>query len=132
MITTSIEYEDKKITLARPTLADGRVRRQIWGVMKETGKDKEQGAQAFGYFITQLVVDQTEGLDFTKMSVFPGADEVTVLYEKFVLVIDEALSDLLIEKVSILNGYFKPDQMEKKVSAPSSNGTSEVEVIPIR
>jgi hypothetical protein len=128
MRTITAEYEDIQITLARPTLADGRMRAKVWAALRKEEGSATNSATMFGWVITQIV--STVNYDFEKMVVYPGDERVVEMYEIWMNETDEKLNELLSEKIVDLNGLRRPDSAEKKLSEPSPNGTSEVEKIP--
>lgn len=110
MHTLTVEYDNGESTvtvvLARPSVADGLLRRKIAAAL-----DGSTHAHVFSFFVTQIV--STKGIDFQKLTVYPGDEEVQALFERFKTQ-DEAFSDLLNAKMSVLNGYIKDDSSEKK------------------
>ena len=128
MRTVIIEYDDINIELARPTILDGQVRRQVWLSLKAMGDATpfyKRYITIFGFFITQIV--KCVNFDFEKMSTFTGDTATLESFMNFIGETDEKLCELLEVKVSVLNGFTVEDTEKKIVSGISSNGTLEVE-----
>jgi len=126
MQTDTIEYGDIRIELARPTILDGQVRRQVWVSLKPAGDETpfyKRYITIFGFFITQIV--KCENFDFAKMTAFAGDAATLEIFLKFIAQTDEKLCELLEMRVPALNGYSTVDAEKKIVSAISSSGTSE-------
>lgn len=115
-------YGGVEITLARSTVADARVRRQLSTALKD---DTSREANAWLFYITQLVDNQTKGIKDRKITTFPGDEKTREMFEKWSSTMDEMLLDSIIAGINQLRTMPSDEISEKKVSALSSNGTSE-------
>lgn len=129
--TIDVDYEEIHIVLARPSIADGLLRRKIWSELRRLVSNdnpaEHQFTTLFGAVITQI--QTCEGLNLQKLTVYPGDDELLRIYESFKNQVDEMLVTLLENTIAPLNGYDKTveDLKKKVVSATSSSSTSETE-----
>lgn len=113
MRSISVNYEDEVfITLTRPSIADGRVRRELWKALAQN-----ETAAVFGFFITQLVA--CEGLNFVRMSVYPGPEAAEGLFERFTQEVDEALYEQIAQAINQLND-FGSDSKKKSEPQPAN------------
>jgi hypothetical protein len=113
--TTTVEYEDLKVTLARPTLATATLRRKLYVLLNE-GRDDTTSVAVYCYYITQLV--EGIGISDQRLTALPDKATVDQMFNDWCERTDELLAEKLAGAINILAGR---DTDEKKgLSAPSS------------
>lgn len=124
MRTITIPYEDGiKITLARATVADARVRRKLALALKD---DETGESSVWLFYVTQLVDGETEGVKDKKITVAPDDKKVVKMFEDWIERTDEILVNAIGKAINDLRVMPNADDAQKKISALSSNGTSEL------
>ena len=131
MRTLVVEYEDIRIELARPTISDGQVRKQMWREYRRLINGDPlliSATNLFPCIITQIV--SSVNFPFEKISGCPDDETLMSELKRFMDTTDEMLADKLSAAVSDLNGYTKStEELQKKIlSESSSSVTSETPV----
>jgi hypothetical protein len=120
--TLTLVYDDQtSITLARPSIADGRIRRQIFAAL--TALKADAYVDLFAYFVTQL---DTPVLGFERIKVYPGDDAIMALYTRWCETIDEPYCTTLTAAIRQLNDLDVPDSAKKKLEQSLGNTSDTV------
>src|SRR5689334_13557680 len=107
MQSLTIEYEGSSITLARPKLSDGQVRRKIWKALEVYEGERSGSADVFAYVVTQMTaytLPDSPDYRIPRLLVYPGDEAVIAAYDEWCQEIDEAFSNTLSRNIIDLNG----------------------------
>lgn len=123
--TTSVDFGDIHLVLARSTLADARVRRQVFEALGDDSRE----ANVFTFLFTQI--EEATGTNWRKLEIFPGKDEVRELFTAWCEDTDEILVNAIQDAIIVLRQTPLVSTDAKKPSALSSELMSEVAPIPV-